>query len=107
MKGLSAVADERFRTDKLDGVIKHRWSRETTMVGGGAFRHIPGCYEAELTPQTLISRRCPLRRAFDERRVERFDELLTFCFQGHDSRNLNDSVLIFSCLARDGLGALR
>ena len=66
------------------------------------FRHIPGGYEAELTPQTLISRRCPLRRAFYERRVERFDELLTFCFQGHESRNLNDSVLIFSCLARDG-----
>jgi len=29
-KGLSAVAG---RTDKLDGVIKHRSSRETTMVG--------------------------------------------------------------------------
>ena len=33
VKGLSAVADERSRTDKLDGVIKHRSSRETTMVG--------------------------------------------------------------------------
>ena len=33
VKGLSAVADERCRTDKLDGVIKHRSSRETTMVG--------------------------------------------------------------------------
>src|SRR6516162_3707781 len=29
-------ADERCRTDKLDGVIKHRSSRETTMVGRGA-----------------------------------------------------------------------
>ena len=36
MKGLAAVADERHRTDKLDGVIKHRSSRETTMVGRGA-----------------------------------------------------------------------
>ena len=36
MKDLSAVADERRRTDKLDGVIKHRSSRETTMVGRGA-----------------------------------------------------------------------
>ena len=36
MKGLSAVADERYRTDKLEGVIKHRSSRETTMVGRGA-----------------------------------------------------------------------
>ena len=36
VKGLSAVADERCRTDKLDGVIKHRSSRETTMVGRGA-----------------------------------------------------------------------
>jgi len=35
-KGLSAIADERCRTDKLDGVIKHRSSRETTMVGRGA-----------------------------------------------------------------------
>jgi hypothetical protein len=35
-KGLSAVADERCWTDKLDGVIKHRSSRETTMVGRGA-----------------------------------------------------------------------
>jgi len=35
VKGLSAVADERCRTDKLDGVIKHRSSRETTMVGRG------------------------------------------------------------------------
>ena len=33
VKGLSAVADERCRADKLDGVIKHRSSRETTMVG--------------------------------------------------------------------------
>jgi hypothetical protein len=33
VKGLSAVADEGCRTDKLDGVIKHRSSRETTMVG--------------------------------------------------------------------------
>jgi len=32
-----AVADERCRTDKLDGVIRHRSSRETTMVGRGAF----------------------------------------------------------------------
>src|SRR6516165_7604240 len=36
VKGLSAVVDERCRTDKLDGVIKHRSSRETTMVGRGA-----------------------------------------------------------------------
>ena len=36
MKGLLAVADERCRTDKLDGVIKHWSSRETTMVGRGA-----------------------------------------------------------------------
>src|SRR6516164_2159214 len=36
VKGLSAVADERCRTDKLDGVITHRSSRETTMVGRGA-----------------------------------------------------------------------
>jgi len=36
VKSLSAVADERCRTDKLDGVIKHRSSRETTMVGRGA-----------------------------------------------------------------------
>jgi len=36
VKGLAAVADERCRTDKLDGVIKHRSSRETTMVGRGA-----------------------------------------------------------------------
>src|SRR6516162_11515856 len=36
VKGLSAVADERRRTDKLDGVIKHRSSRETRMVGRGA-----------------------------------------------------------------------
>jgi len=36
VKGLSAVADERCRTDQLDGVIKHRSSRETTMVGRGA-----------------------------------------------------------------------
>src|SRR6516225_3449659 len=28
--------DERYRTDKLDGVIKHRSSRETTMAGRGA-----------------------------------------------------------------------
>jgi len=35
VKGLSAVADERCQTDKLDGVIKHRSSRETTMVGRG------------------------------------------------------------------------
>ena len=33
VKGLSAVADERCRTDKLDGVIKRRSSRKTTMVG--------------------------------------------------------------------------
>jgi len=33
VKGLSAVADERCRTNKLDGVIKHRSSRETTMIG--------------------------------------------------------------------------
>ena len=36
VNGFSAVADERCRTDKLDGVIKHRSSRETTMVGRGA-----------------------------------------------------------------------
>ena len=36
VKGLSAVADERCRTDKLDGVIKHRSSCEATMVGRGA-----------------------------------------------------------------------
>ena len=36
VKGLSALADERCRTDKLDGVIKHTSSRETTMVGRGA-----------------------------------------------------------------------
>ena len=35
VKGLSAVADERCQADKLDGVIKHRSSRETTMVGRG------------------------------------------------------------------------
>src|SRR6516162_8131841 len=35
-KGLSAVAEGRCLTDKLDGVIKHRSSRETTMVGRGA-----------------------------------------------------------------------
>jgi hypothetical protein len=34
-KGLSAVAEGRCRTDKLDGLIKHRSSRETTMVGRG------------------------------------------------------------------------
>ena len=37
VEGLSAVADERCRTDKLDGVIKHRWSRETTMSAAGPF----------------------------------------------------------------------
>jgi hypothetical protein len=42
-----------------------------------------------------------------ERSVERFDELPTFCFQGPGFRNLNDLVLIFSCFARDSLGALR
>src|SRR6516162_7223487 len=36
VEGLSAVADVRCRTDKLDGVIKHRSSREPTMVGRGA-----------------------------------------------------------------------
>ena len=36
VKDLSAVADERCRTDKLDGVIILRSSRETTMVGRGA-----------------------------------------------------------------------
>jgi hypothetical protein len=36
VKGLSVVADERCRTAKLDGIIKHRSSRETTMVGRGA-----------------------------------------------------------------------
>ena len=36
VKGLSAVADERCRTDKLDRAIKRRSSRETTMVGRGA-----------------------------------------------------------------------
>ena len=35
VKGLLS-ADERCRTDKLDGVIKHRSSRKTTMVGRGA-----------------------------------------------------------------------
>src|SRR6516164_7000114 len=35
-KGLSAVAEGRCLTDKLDGIIKHRSSRETTMVGRGA-----------------------------------------------------------------------
>ena len=40
VKGLSAVADERCRTDKLDGVIKHRSSRETTMVGRGAYSYV-------------------------------------------------------------------
>src|SRR6516225_7864258 len=35
VKDLSAVVDGRCRTDKLDGVIKHRSSRETTMVGRG------------------------------------------------------------------------
>jgi hypothetical protein len=34
-KGLSAVAERRCRTDKLDGVIKHRSSPETTVVGRG------------------------------------------------------------------------
>src|SRR5215813_5469210 len=38
-KGLSAVADGGRRTDKLDGVIKHRSSRETTMVGRGTSLH--------------------------------------------------------------------
>src|SRR6516162_6842962 len=38
-KGLSAVAEGRSRTDKLDRVIKHRSSRETTMVGRGASLH--------------------------------------------------------------------
>jgi hypothetical protein len=38
-KGLSAVAEGGRRTDKLDGVIKHRSSRETTMVGRGASLH--------------------------------------------------------------------
>ena len=33
------VAEGRSRTDKLDGVIKHRSSRETTMVGHGASLH--------------------------------------------------------------------
>src|SRR6516162_611675 len=33
VKGLWAVADERCRTDKLDGGIKHRSARETTTVG--------------------------------------------------------------------------
>jgi len=41
VKGLAAVADERCRTDKLIGVIKHRSSRETTMVGRGA--SLDGC----------------------------------------------------------------
>ena len=36
VKGLSAVADKRCRTDKLDGVIKHRSFLKTTMVGRGA-----------------------------------------------------------------------
>jgi len=36
VEGLSAVADERCRTDKLDRAIKRRSSRETTMVGRGA-----------------------------------------------------------------------
>src|SRR5438270_1798255 len=38
-KRLSAVAEGRCRTDKLDGVIKHRSSRATTMVGGRAALH--------------------------------------------------------------------
>ena len=33
------VAEGRSRTDKLDGVIKHRSSRETTMVRHGASLH--------------------------------------------------------------------
>ena len=41
VKGLAAVADERCRTDKLIGVIKHKSSRETTMVGrGGLSRRV-------------------------------------------------------------------
>jgi len=36
VKGLSAIADERCGTDKLDEVIKYRSSRETTIVGRGA-----------------------------------------------------------------------
>ena len=35
-KSLSAVAERRTRTDKLERVIKHRSSLETTMVGRGA-----------------------------------------------------------------------
>src|SRR5215831_17687276 len=34
-KSLSAVAERRCRTDKLDGVIKHGLSHKTTMVGRG------------------------------------------------------------------------
>jgi len=36
VKGLSAVAGKRCRIDNLDWVLKHRSSRETTMVGRGA-----------------------------------------------------------------------
>ena len=38
-KGLLAVAERRYRTDKLDGVIKHSSSRETTVVGRGPPLH--------------------------------------------------------------------
>jgi hypothetical protein len=38
-KGFSAVAERRCRADKLDGVIKHRSSRETTVVGRGPPLH--------------------------------------------------------------------
>src|SRR5215472_5451359 len=34
-KGLSAVAEPRCRTDKIDEVIRHRSSRETTVVERG------------------------------------------------------------------------
>src|ERR1700756_2818103 len=38
-KGLSAVAERSCRTDKLDGIIKHRSSRKTTVVGCGPPLH--------------------------------------------------------------------
>src|SRR5256885_11332292 len=38
-KGLSAVAERRCRTDKLDGVITQRSSRETMGVGRGPPLH--------------------------------------------------------------------
>ena len=69
MKGLSAVADERCRTDKLDGVITHRSSRETTMVGRGAAldgRLFPGGTDGSNTvpsSEESCERWSPLRRS--------------------------------------------